>query len=341
MNNTQSHDLYGRVMFSIEGTSLSSKEKELISSPQVGGIILFTRNFVSRDQVNDLCDEIFSIKKNILIAVDQEGGRVQRFNKEFSKLPSMQMLGDYAIKNNNYEVCHDVGWLMSSELLASGIDISFAPVLDVDRETSSIIGDRAFSDDPILVSALAKKFIDGMNEAGMQATGKHFPGHGGIFEDSHVTEPLDNRNYENLFNKDMKPFIDLKDKLSAVMSAHITFPQVDDTSVGFSSKWLKDILRKEINFNGLVFSDDLSMKGSGDEKFSIKSMKSIQAGCDMVLVCNDLNGAIEVVQFFEKENISLSKKISKMKKSKSPTWNDLISSKKRFEILEVLKSIGD
>lgn len=341
MNNTQSHDLYGRVMFSIEGTSLSSKEKELISSPQVGGIILFTRNFVSRDQVNVLCDEIFSIKKNILIAVDQEGGRVQRFNKEFSKLPSMQMLGDYAIKNNNYEVCHNVGWLMSSELLASGIDISFAPVLDVDRETSSIIGDRAFSDDPILVSALAKKFIDGMNEAGMQATGKHFPGHGGIFEDSHVTEPLDNRNYENLFNKDMKPFIDLKDKLSAVMSAHITFPQVDDTSVGFSSKWLKDILRKEINFNGLVFSDDLSMKGSGDENFSIKSMKSIQAGCDMVLVCNDLDGAIEVVQFFEKENISLSKKISKMKKSKSPTWNDLISSEKRFEILEVLKSIGD
>ena len=341
MNNPQSTDLYGRVMLSIEGTSLLSHEKDLISNPHVGGIIFFARNFISREQINSLCDEVLSIKRNIVIAVDQEGGRVQRFNKEFTKLPSMQQLGDYVIKNNDYEICHDVGWLMSSELLASGIDISFAPVLDVDRDTSSIIGDRAFSDDPNLVTALAKHFIDGMNAAGMQATGKHFPGHGGIFEDSHITEPTDSRNYLELSNKDIKPFVELKDHLAAVMSAHIVFPEVDDVSVGFSSKWLKDILRQEIKFNGIVFSDDLSMKGSGNEKFSMKSIKSIEAGCDMVLVCNDFQGASEVVRCFEKENMSLSKKIGIMKKSKSPTWNDLVSNEKRLKTLEVLKKIGD
>ena len=212
MTNTKSEDLFGRVMLSIEGTSLSLYEKELISSSQVGGVIFFSRNFISRQQIADLCDEIFSIKTNILIAVDQEGGRVQRFDKEFSKLPSMQELGDYSIKNNDYEICHDVGWLMSSELLASGIDISFAPVLDVDRDTSSIIGDRAFSDNPDLVSTLAKKFIEGMNTAGMKATGKHFPGHGGIFEDSHITEPSDNR---KVFSSLISPVVkDNKSKLS-------------------------------------------------------------------------------------------------------------------------------
>ena len=340
MSNSQSNDSYGRVMLSIEGTTLLPHEKDLISNPHVGGIIFFTRNFISREQINGLCDEIFSIKRNIVIAVDQEGGRVQRFNEAFSKLPSMQQLGDYAVKNNNYGICNDVGWLMSSELLASGIDISFAPVLDVDRDTSSIIGDRAFSDDSSLVIKLAKHFIDGMNAAGMQATGKHFPGHGGIFEDSHITEPTDSRSYSDLFNKDIRPFIDLKDDLAAVMSAHIVFPEVDDVSVGFSSKWLKDILRQEINFNGVVFSDDLSMKGSGAESFSVKSMKSIEAGCDMVLICNDFDGASEAVNFFTKENMSFSKKIGNMKKIKSPIWNDLINNEKRLKTIEVIKKIG-
>ena len=309
MTNTKSEDLFGRVMLSIAGTSLSFYEKDLISSSQVGGVIFFSRNFISRQQIADLCDEMFSIKANILIAVDQEGGRVQRFDKEFSKLPSMQELGDYSIKNNDYKICHDVGWLMS--------------------------------DNPNLVSTLAKKFIEGMNTAGMKATGKHFPGHGGIFEDSHITEPSDNRNYEDLLNRDIKPFFDLKDKLGAVMSAHRVFPKVDDKSVGFSSKWLKDILRQEINFNGLVFSDDLSMKGSGDKSFSSKAMNSIRVGCDMVLVCNHPDGVLEVVNYFEKENISLSEKIITMKKSKFPSWNDLINNKKRLEIHEIIKKIGD
>lgn len=341
MINDSSEDLFGRVMLSIDGTSPSSYEKDLISSPHVGGVILFSRNFISRKQIADLCDEILSIKKNILIAVDQEGGRVQRFDKEFTRLPSMQDLGDYAIKNNDFDICHDVGWLMSSELLASGIDISFAPVIDVDRNTSSIIGNRAFSDNPDLVSALATKFVNGMNKAGMQATGKHFPGHGGIFEDSHITEPFDNRNYADLSSRDIKPFIQLRDKLAAVMSAHIVFPKVDDKSVGFSSKWLKDILRDEIKFKGLVFSDDLSMKGSGEDTFSIKAINSIEAGCDMVLVCNHTDGASEVINYFEKENVSLSKTICKMKKSKFPSWNDLKNNNKRLETLEIIKSIGD
>ena len=328
-------------MLDIGGTNLSDEDKFLIANKHVGGLIFFSRNFESFENIKNLINDVRNIKENIIIAVDQEGGRVQRFDKEFSKLPSMQELGDYSIKNNDFEICHDVGWLMSSELLASGIDISFAPVLDVDRDTSSIIGDRAFSDNPNLVSALAKKFIEGMNAAGMKATGKHFPGHGGIFEDSHITEPSDNRNYEDILNRDMKPFFDLKDKLGAVMSAHIVFPKVDDKSVGFSSKWLKDILRQEIHFNGVVFSDDLSMKGSGDKSFSSKAMNSIRAGCDMVLICNHPDGVLEVVNYFEKENVSLSEKIITMKKSKFPSWNDLKNNKKRLEILGIIKKIGD
>jgi len=176
MNNT-----CGRLMMDIDGTSLSSVDIDLISNSKVGGLILFERNFSSKDQIADLCSQIKGIKNNILIAVDQEGGRVQRFKDGFTILPSMQSLSDYAAKSSNKEIFKEVGWLMAAELLAAGIDISFAPVLDVDRNTSSIIGNRSFSDEPSNVSKIAKEFISGMNEAGMQATGKHFPGHGGIF----------------------------------------------------------------------------------------------------------------------------------------------------------------
>ena len=331
---------FGRLMTSLEGASLTSEDKKLLSNKHVGGIILFSKNFKSQLQIQSLCSEIKSVKENIIIAVDQEGGRVQRFKNEFTLLPSMQDLGDYAAKKNNMGICHEVGWLMASELIASGIDISFAPVLDVDRETSSIIGNRAFSNDPKLLIELARNFINGMNEAGMLATGKHFPGHGGIFEDSHISEPVDTRSYEKLLEIDLKPFIELKNNLGAVMTAHITFPKIDDIRVSYSNLWIKKILKEQLGFKGIVFSDDLSMKGAGDFSMGEKAMKSIEAGCEMVLVCNDYVGTMEVIDAFETNNVQMSAKIKDLKNSEDINWNDLENQNRVKDIKNIIKEMG-
>lgn len=331
---------FGRLMTSLERASLTSEDKKLLSNKHVGGIILFSKNFESQLQIQSLCSEIKSVKENIIIAVDQEGGRVQRFKNEFTLLPSMQDLGDYATKKNNMGICHEVGWLMASELIASGIDISFAPVLDVDRETSSIIGNRAFSNDPKLLIELARNFINGMNEAGMQATGKHFPGHGGIFEDSHISEPVDIRSYEKLLEIDLKPFIELKNNLGAVMTAHITFPKIDDICVSYSNVWIKKILKEELAFKGIIFSDDLSMKGAGDLSMGEKAIKSIEAGCEMVLVCNDYDGTMEVIDAFEKNNVQMSAKIKDLKNSEDINWNDLENQNRVKDVKKIIKEIG-
>ena len=323
MQEINSLNSFGRLMTSLEGTSLTFEDKKLLSNKHVGGIILFSKNFESHLQIQSLCSEIKAVKENIIIAVDQEGGRVQRFKNEFTALPSMQDLGNYAIKKNNMGICHEIGWLMASELTASGIDISFAPVLDVDRETSSIIGNRAFSNDPNLVCKLAGQLINGMNEAGMKATGKHFPGHGGIFEDSHIFEPVDIRSYEELLEIDLKPFIELKNNLGALMTAHITFPKVDDICVSYSDIWIKKILKEKLAFEGTVLSDDLSMKGAGDFSMGKKAMKSIKAGCDMVLVCNDYDGTMDVIDAFEKNDVQTSAKIKDLKNFADTNWDDL------------------
>jgi len=252
----------------------------------------------------------------------------------------MQDLGDYAIKKNNMRICHEIGWLMASELVASGIDISFAPVLDVDRETSSIIGNRAFSNDPKLLIKLARNFINGMNEAGMQATGKHFPGHGGIFEDSHISEPVDNRSYEKLLEIDLKPFIELKNNLGALMTAHITFPKIDDICVSYSDIWIKKILKEKLTFEGIVFSDDLSMKGAGAFSMGEKAMKSIEAGCDMVLVCNDYDGTMDVIDTFEKNDVQMSAKIKDLKNSADINWNDLENQDRVIDVKNLIKEMG-
>ena len=323
MQESNSLQSFGCLMTSLEGTSLTIEDKKLLSNKHVGGIVLFSKNFESQIQIQSLCSEIKAVKENIIIAVDQEGGRVQRFKNEFTVLPSMQDLGDYAIKKNNMGICHEIGWLMASELTASGIDISFAPVLDVDRETSSIIGNRAFSNDPNLVCKLAGQLINGMNEAGMKATGKHFPGHGGIFEDSHISEPVDIRSYEELLEIDLKPFIELKNNLGALMTAHITFPKVDDICVSYSDIWIKKILKEKLAFEGTVLSDDLSMKGAGDFSMGKKAMKSIKAGCDMVLVCNDYDGTMDVIDAFEKNDVQTSAKIKDLKNFADTNWDDL------------------
>jgi beta-N-acetylhexosaminidase len=339
LDNTQ--NLFGRLMISIDGMTLSSSDKDLIRNRHVGGIILFTRNFHSQPQILELCSEIKNIKNNIIIAVDQEGGRVQRFNGEYTQLPSMQVLGNYCISNNNYSFASDVGWLMSLELIASGVDISFAPVLDVDRNTSSIIGNRSFSNKPQNVVEIASHFIQGMNDAGMQATGKHFPGHGGIKEDSHIAEPIDTRSHDDLIDNDLKPFIELKDKLSAVMTAHITYPDIDNVCVSFSEIWLKNILQNNIGFNGVIFSDDLTMKGAGNKSMDEKAIEALNAGCDMVLVCNDYKGANLVINCFEKEDIDLNSRIGMMQKTKTFNWNDLSDTPRVIETKKIIKTLGE
>ena len=339
LDNTQ--NLFGRLMISIDGMTLSSSDKDLIRNRHVGGIILFTRNFHSQPQIEELCSEIKNIKNNIIIAVDQEGGRVQRFNGEYTQLPSMQVLGDYCLNNNNYGFAADVGWLMSLELIASGVDISFAPVLDVDRNTSSIIGNRSFSNKPQNVVDIASHFIQGMSEAGMQATGKHFPGHGGIKEDSHIAEPIDTRSHNELMDTDLKPFIELKDKLSAVMTAHITYPDIDNVCVSFSEIWLKNVLQNNIGFNGVIFSDDLTMKGAGNTSMDEKAIKALNAGCDMVLVCNDYKGANSVINRFEKEDIDLNSRIGMMQKTKTCNWDDLADNPRVIETKQIIKTLGE
>ena len=341
MSLDNNQNLFGRLRISIDGTTLSTSDKDLIRNRHVGGIILFTRNFHSQPQIEELCSEIKNIKNNIIIAVDQEGGRVQRFNGEYTKLPSMQVLGDYCISNNDYSFAADVGWLMSLELIASGVDISFAPVLDVDRNTSSIIGNRSFSNKPQNVVDIASHFIQGMSEAGMQATGKHFPGHGGIKEDSHIAEPIDIRSHNELMDSDLKPFIELKDKLSAVMTAHITYPDIDNVCVSFSEIWLKNILQNNIGFNGVIFSDDLTMKGAGNTSMDEKAIKALNAGCDMVLVCNDSKGVNSVINCFEKEDIDLNSRIGMMQKTKTFNWDDLADTPRVIRTKKIIKTLGE
>lgn len=331
----------GRLMIDIQGTSLSYADIELINNNQVGGLILFERNFHSKEQIFDLCSEIKGIKRNILISVDQEGGRVQRFKSGFTKLPSMQVLSDYAASNSNsnINIFKEVGWLMAAELIAVGIDISFAPVLDVDRNTSSIIGNRSFSDIPSNVSSIAKEFISGMNEAGMQATGKHFPGHGGIFEDSHLLQPQDKRTLDELIKRDLIPFMDLKDDIGGIMCAHILFPEVDALSAGFSPFWIKEILRNRIGFKGVVFSDDLTMKGAGEYSYAERVNLSLSAGCDMVLICNSRDGVTEAITHMEQNNIGGSNVIPSMLSHSKILWEDLNNSDRRLKIREDLANI--
>ena len=331
---------YGRLMLDIDGISLSNEDKDLLMNKHVGGLIFFSRNFESFNQITNLVHEIRNIKENIIIAVDQEGGRVQRFNKEFTKIPTMQEVAKYANSNNDMSFLKEVGWLISSELIAAGIDLNFAPVLDIDDKTSSIIGDRAFANNALDVISLTSNFIDGMHEAGMKSTGKHFPGHGGIFEDSHIELAEDHRELDELMGLDIKPYIELSNKLDAIMCAHILFPNIDKYIPSYSRYWLKDILREKIKYKGLIFSDDLSMFGAGDLSFANKAVKSVEAGCDMILVCNNRYEAINVIEAFEKNDIDLSKKIHQMRKTSNTDWDDLSRNNRRSVVKEKLKTIG-
>ena len=332
-------DLFGKLMIDIEGKSLSEEDKFLISNKHVGGLILFSRNFDSYDQISNLVKEIYSIKDNIILAVDQEGGRVQRFENEYTKVPSMKNLSLYAKEEKDKEIIKDVAWLVSSELIATGIDINFAPVLDINRNISSIIGDRAFSNDVRELIKNASDYIDGMHEAGMKSSGKHFPGHGNVIEDSHIELPEDERELRELMNDDIKPYIELKDKIDIIMLAHILFSKVDNKIPSFSVTWINNILRKKLNYKGLIFSDDLSMLGSGNESLTKKVKMSLDAGCDMLLICKDRSGIKEVIEYLDKTDCEQTSRIFKIKSFKKINWNDLLKNNRALATKEKLKSM--
>ena len=330
------------LMIDIEGPFLSQEDIELIGSPHVGGLILFERNFLDRNQITDLCFEIKSKKPEIIIAVDQEGGRVQRFKKGFSQIPPMQRLGDLVSydKHAGLDLCKNAGWLIASELIASGIDLSFSPVLDLDQDLSSIIGDRAFSDQIDIVIECARAFIFGMNEAGMACVGKHFPGHGSISEDSHLEKPIDRRALNEIENKDLIPFKELINNLDGIMTAHILFPDVDERITTFSKIWIKQILREQMKFEGMIFSDDLSMEGTNEFKsFYDKTKNAIISGCEMVLICNNREGAKDALKYFEENKIEASEKTFSMLMANDVSWKDLEKNKIRSKISNELKKL--
>ncbi|BBM03856.1 beta-N-acetylhexosaminidase [Microbulbifer sp. GL-2] len=284
----------GPVMVDVEGLELTDADFELLRHPLVGGLIFFARNYRDRRQLQDLVAAIRAVRPEILLAVDQEGGRVQRFRQEFTRLPSMQALAAVASE----EQLQDVGWLLAAELLAVGVDFSFAPVLDADDRQSRVIGDRSFCADPKRLEVFVRPFMRGMREAGMATTGKHFPGHGHVLEDSHVELPVDKRSLDQVMESDALPFVDCiaASELDAVMPAHIRFVNIDSQPVGFSRYWLQDILRGRLGFGGVIFSDDLSMEGAGAAGgYGERIRAALEAGCDMGVVCNNRSGALEAL----------------------------------------------
>ncbi len=293
----------GSLMLDLDGLTLTEVEKELIQRPHVGGIIFFARNFQSPEQVQALVAEIRALRPELIIAVDQEGGRVQRFREGFVKLPPMKVFGDLYAQDANEarSLSYQCGWLMAAEVLAVGVDISFAPILDVDCGISQVIGDRAFHADPQIAVVLLREFIRGMHDAGMAATGKHFPGHGSVAADSHIALPIDDRSWDEIEALDLKPFQALAGELQGIMPAHVIYSKVDPQPAGFSRFWLQDILRERLKFDGVIFSDDLSMEGAvATGSFAERAYAALDAGCDMVLVCNHREGALQVLDALEK-----------------------------------------
>lgn len=281
--------MIGPIMLDLQDKEITVEEKELLQHPHVGGIILFTRNYYDISQLKNLITTLRKTRPELLIAVDQEGGRVQRFREGFSSLPSLNEI-------KSKKLAFEMAQLMAQEILATGIDFSFAPILDVDIGKSSIIGNRSFAADAKIVSELASDYISGMNSVGMQATGKHFPGHGGVAGDSHTELPIDNRDFKTLWENDLLPFRLLKDQLAAIMMAHVLYPQIDNKPASFSKKWIQEILRKKINYSGAIFSDDLTMQGAemiGD--YLTRAQIALEAGCDMIIICNNRPQTIKVI----------------------------------------------
>lgn len=322
----------GCVFCDIEGLELTASDRKRLSHPQCGGVILFARNYENVGQLRSLTREIKTLKpQELLISVDQEGGRVQRFREGFLDLPPLRSIGEQYDQSPQQAVqqSEKYGWLMAAECLSAGIDFSFAPVLDLDYGFSDVIGNRAFHSDHSVVIELAAAYIRGMHRAGMAAVGKHFPGHGFVAADSHTELPMDTRRFEEIEARDLQPFKTLvRAGLDGIMPAHVIYDDIDDVTAGFSEYWLKEVLRDQLRFRGLIFSDDLSMAGAAsagtpDERADM----ALHAGCDILLVCNDQDAADEVLNTLEDDASALSTgQYARMYGSSRFEWNQLHAS---------------
>ena len=294
----------GPVMLDVAGLALNDEDRKRLQHPQTGGVILFARNYESPAQLKALVDDIHALRNpRLIVAVDQEGGRVQRFRAGFQHLPAMGLLGDLYDRDEQraIELSETIGWVASSELLHYGIDLSFSPVLDLGHKISTVIGDRAFHTQPDIITRLANAYIRGMRAAGMEAVGKHFPGHGSVEGDSHHVMPFDKRSLATIEAHDLEPFRRvISTHLAGIMMAHVIYEQVDAQPAGYSRFWIQEMLRAKLGFEGVVFSDDLSMNGAETVGgYSERAKASLLAGCDMLLVCNNPQGADEVLDYLQ------------------------------------------
>jgi beta-N-acetylhexosaminidase len=334
------------IILDVAGLALNAADRRRLAHPLTGGVILFARNWQDRAQLASLCAEIKAVREDLLILVDHEGGRVQRFKTDgFTHLPPMRALGELWMKDalKATDVATACGYILAAELRACGVDMSFTPVLDLDFGGSSVIGDRAFHRDARVAAMLAKSLMHGLLQAGMSSCGKHFPGHGFVKADSHTEIPVDNRSLKTILADDAAPYAWLSSSLHSVMPAHVIYPKVDSRPAGFSSKWLNDILRAQQGFTGAIFSDDLSMEAAtlidGQRvTYTQAAVVALNAGCDMVLLCNQSVGdegkavdelldgltAAAVRGDFKQSEISEHRRLDLLPKSAPLQWDDLM-----------------
>jgi beta-N-acetylhexosaminidase len=329
----------GPIVLDVVGKTLTKEDVRRIAHPKTGGVILFGRNYQDRQQLCALTQAIKEIRSDVLISIDHEGGRVQRCRTDgFTHLPAMKCLGDIWAnhgKKANAEhallamnAATSVGYVLASELRACGVDFSFTPVLDLDFGRSGVIGDRSFNRDPQIAATLAKSLNHGLQLAGMANCGKHFPGHGWAEADSHIAIPVDERPLKKIMNDDAKPYEYLGLGLASVMPAHVIYPQVDKHPAGFSKVWLQEILRKQLQFTGVIFSDDLSMEGASVAGSVVKGAEmALNAGCDQVLICNRPDLADQLLsdlQYDEKAYKTSRARVQRlMPTSKAFDWEEL------------------
>jgi beta-N-acetylhexosaminidase len=337
----------GPVMIDVEAATLGAADRRRLMHPLTGGVILFTRNYAGPEQLSELTSEIHALRNPpLLIAVDHEGGRVQRFRDGFTAIPAMADLGrlwDESARRAR-QVARELGFVLAAELRAHGVDIALAPVLDVDHGRSEVIGNRAFHSDPRAIADLARSVLQGFKQAGMSGVGKHFPGHGHVTADSHQALPVDERTYEEIEMTDLAPFRRLIEAgLGGIMPAHVVFPKVDKRPAGYSTAWLKTVLREKLGFGGVIFSDDLSMEGAGVAGGVVeRAAAALDAGCDMVLVCNNPQWTDELLENFSypMPAVSLARLARMHGRQRPPVMTKLREDPRYMRALHAIAGIG-
>jgi beta-N-acetylhexosaminidase len=344
----------GPIILDVEGLTLQKSDIKRITHPMTGGVILFGRNFQSRQQLITLTQAIKKIRSDVLICIDHEGGRVQRCRQDgFTHLPAMRRLGELWSKGPKstesaitaMKAATACGYVLAAELRACGVDFSFTPVLDLDYGNSSVIGDRSFHRQPEIVFALAKSLHEGLRLADMANCGKHFPGHGWAAADSHIAVPVDERDLKTIEKDDMKPYEWLDLSLASIMPAHVIYPKIDSLPAGFSKKWLHNILRKQLGFTGVIFSDDLSMEGASVAGDVVQGAElALMAGCDAVLICNRPDLADQLLSKLRISKTKVEESAGQLRKllpkSSFLSWNELQHQAEYLHAKDLLKTLG-